>query len=183
MAITYRTCRPDEIGVFLNTVETAFFGEIRDDDAPRLARIIDHDRLFVALDDDLMGGGGGTFSFSLTVPGGEAPAGGITMVGVLPSHRRRGILTELMRRQLEDCHRRGEPLAILLASEGPIYQRFGYGLASYWCHIDIERERAIFKNDPGPSGRTRLVERDEALKVLPAVYDRVRAVSPGMFRR
>lgn len=183
MAIDYRTCRADEIGDFLKAVETAFFFDAREEDAQRVARVIDHNRLFVACDDDLIVGGGGTFTFSLTVPGGELPAGGITMVGVLPSHRRRGILTEIMRMQLEDCRARGEPLAVLLASEGPIYQRFGFGLASYWCHLDIERDRARFKNDPGPVGRTRLVDRDEALKILPEVYDRVRAASPGMFRR
>lgn len=183
MTVTIRTCRPDEVGDFLTTIETAFFEEIREGDVQRLARTISHDRLHVSLDGEAMVGGAGAYSFSLTVPGGELPAGGVTLVGVLPSHRRRGVLTELMRVQLQDCRARGEPIAVLLASEGPIYQRFGYGLATMWCWIDIERERAVFKNDPGPVGRTRLLDRDETLKVLPDVYDQVRAVTPGMFRR
>lgn len=183
MALDIRTCKPDEIGDFLQTVETAFSWQVREDDATRAGRIIDPERLFAARDDEVMVGGGGTYSFTLTVPGGELPAGGVTMVGVLPSHRRRGILTQIMALQLEDCRARGEPLAILLASESPIYQRFGYGLASQWASIDIERDRTAFKNDPGPVGRTRLVERDEALKLLPDVYDRVRVETPGMFTR
>ena len=54
----------------------------------------------------------------------------MTVVGVLPTHRRRGVLTEMMRTQLEDVRERGEPIAALWASEEVIYRRFGYGFAS-----------------------------------------------------
>ena len=63
--------------------------------------MLPHDRWFAAYDDDRPVGTTTSFPFRLTVPGGELAAGGVTWVGVLPSHRRRGILRELMQRQLD----------------------------------------------------------------------------------
>src|SRR6266700_6342476 len=86
-------------------------------------------------------GTAGSYAFRLTVPGGELPAAGVTWVGVVPSHRRRGILTEFMRRQLEDTRDRGEPLAVLFASESAIYGRFGYGIAAPTVSLRAEKAR------------------------------------------
>ena len=89
------------------------------------------DRVFAAWDDGEPGRHHGVHRRSSSrFPAGSRLAAGITWVGVLPSHRRRGVLTELMRQQLDDVHERGEPLAILWASEPPIYGRFGYGIAA-----------------------------------------------------
>ena len=82
----------------------------------------------------------GIFSYEMTVPGGALPCAGVTRVSVLSTHRRRGLLTGMMRRQLDDMHQRGEPLAALYASEAPIYGRFGYGLATYQAAVEIDRE-------------------------------------------
>ena len=82
--------------------------------------------------------------FDLTVPGGELPTAGVTVVGVLPTHRRRGVLRSLMRAQLDDAHERGEPLAALWASEESIYGRFGYGLASFCGEITLAHEYTSF---------------------------------------
>jgi predicted acetyltransferase len=104
-------------------------------------------------------------------------------VGVLPTHRRRGVLTALMRRQLADAHERGEPLAMLYASEGGIYSRFGYGLASLAGDIDLPKEHALLREDE-PLGQARLLESDEeTLEVLPGIYDRVQSETVGMFTR
>ena len=86
--------------------------------------------MHAAFDGDRIVGGAGAFPFELTIPGGTVPCGGVTVVGVLPTHRRRGVLTAMMRAQLEDIRDRGEPIAALWASEEVIYRRFGYGLAS-----------------------------------------------------
>ncbi len=94
-------------------------------------------RLHVAVDGERIVGGAGAFELDLTIPGGRVRTAGVTVVGVLPTHRRRGILRELMRVQLEDVHARGEPLAVLWASEGGIYGRFGYGLASICGDMEI----------------------------------------------
>ena len=92
--------------------------------------LIRTERAHAAFDGDELVATAAAYDFTLTVPGGEASAAGVTMVGVLPSHRRRGVMTRLMREQLDDVRRRGEPLAILFASEPAIYGRFGYGLAA-----------------------------------------------------
>ena len=104
----------------------------------------------------------------MTVPGGVAPCAGITYVGVMPSHRRRGVLTELMREQLDDLHERGEPLAALWASEPVIYGRFGYGIAAPSAAMEAEHAGFAFRDDPGPSGTARLLTKDEARTALPA---------------
>src|SRR5205807_3879788 len=88
-----------------------------------------------------------------------------------------------MRRQIEDVHERGEPLAILWASEAAIYGRFGYGLAAPALFLDAERGRFRLRDDPGPAGAVRLVERDEAARLFPRVYESIRPATPGTLSR
>jgi len=123
------------------------------------------------------------FSFRLTVPGGETPAAGVTMVGVLPSHRRRGILTALMRLQLDDVRARGEPLAFLSTSEGGIYGRFGFGVATRNGRISIERDRAALGVAPPVDASARLVSHEDALELIAPIYERARAARPGLYAR
>jgi predicted acetyltransferase len=152
----------------------------------RLQQWIDQltlDRMHAAFSDGAIVGGAGAFTFDMTVPGGDVPTGGVTVVGVYPTHRRRGVLRGLMRAQLDDIHERGEPMAALWASEETIYGRFGYGLASWCGEISLAHEYTAFAAPAEPSGTIRLVEPDEALKKLPAVYERVRLQWPGMFSR
>ena len=89
----------------------------------------------------------GVFPFGLTVPGGALPCAGVTVVGVLPSHRRRGLLRRMMDAQLRDVRERGEPIAALWASEETIYGRFGYGLASLSHNIDAERHAVAIRSE------------------------------------
>ncbi len=110
----------------------------------------------------------------MTIPGGVAPCAGITYVGVMPTHRRRGVLTRAHARQLDDLHRRGEPLAALWASEPVIYGRFGYGIASPAASMEAEHAGFAFRDDPGPSGTVRLLTKDEARKLFPPIYERAR---------
>jgi predicted acetyltransferase len=161
-----------------------YFGHSPDDGtAERLARLLPADRMHVAREDGAIVAGASAFAFDLTVPGGTLPAGGVTVVGVLPTHRRRGILTQLMRAQLEDLHERGEPLACLWASEGGIYERFGYGMAALCGEIDLKRAHARFRREPAHGGSFRLLGAEEALEAIPPVYARVAAETPGMFAR
>src|SRR6188472_688379 len=113
----------------------------------------------------------------------HAALDGVTVVGVLPTHRRRGVLRSLMLEQLADVHRRGEPIAALWASEEPIYTRFGYGLASLAGEVALTRTYAGLR-DPSPGrGTVRLLSVEEARERLPAVYERVRRETPGMYAR
>jgi GNAT superfamily N-acetyltransferase len=112
-------------------------------------------------------------------PGGSSD-GYVTAVGVKPTHRRRGIATRLMRRQLDQAHERGELVDVLYASEGGIYGRFGYGLASFALAFDMESSRSGFVASYEPSGTVRLVELADAVEDVLAVHAEVRPSRPGM---
>lgn len=119
----------------------------------------------------------------LTVPGGVLPAAHVTMVGVAPTHRRRGLLTRMMHRQLREVHDAGrEPLAVLWASEGGIYQRFGYGLAAQKLDWEIENRELGFPPVPA-GGQLREVDPVASWKELASAYERVRASRPGWSSR
>jgi predicted acetyltransferase len=124
----------------------------------------------------------GAYTRDLTVPGGIVPAAHVTWVGVRPTHRRRGLLTRMMRRQLADVRALGEPVAVLWASEGTIYQRFGYGLAASRLVLETDREVRLLRPAEG-EGRLRSVRLAEAADILSKVYDRVRADRVGWSSR
>jgi predicted acetyltransferase len=107
---------------------------------------------------------------------------GVTAVGVRSTHRRKGVLTSMMRAQLDDVRERGEPIAGLYASESIIYGRFGYGLASLQVGIEIETAHSAFR-DPLPDGRLDIVDKEAAAKVLPGIHDRARRQQPGDINR
>ena len=88
-----------------------------------------------------------------------------------------------MLRQLEDVRSRGEPLAILYASESSIYGRFGYGVAVQQMSIDAERSAFALRDDPGPRGSVRLVTQDEAAELFPPLHERRRLERPGFISR
>jgi predicted acetyltransferase len=133
--------------------------------------------------------GSGAFSFRAVVPGGEqVPAAGVTMVGVLGTHRRRGVLTAMMRRLLDDARERDEPLAVLTASEPAIYGRFGFGVASRKMRVTIPRHRVRIDAPSGsaahaPVPRLRMAEPAEAAPACEALYGRVGPARPGWLSR
>jgi predicted acetyltransferase len=129
-------------------------------------------------------GFGAAYSFGLTVPGGgTAPVSGITAVGVDPGERRRGILRRILGWLLDDARKRGEPIAVLWASEGAIYQRFGFGMATVQGSITLERARGAFLRSVDPVGRVRLIGFEEAMAVVPPLYDTARSVTTGALSR
>jgi predicted acetyltransferase len=183
MSIAVRTCTPEDYTGGLAPIWHYFGRLVSEEDAERMARVLPPERVHAAFDDGVAVGGAGAYLFDLTVPGGSVPTAGVVAVGVMPTHRRRGILSELMRRQLEDTHERGEPLALLYASEGSIYRRYGYGVASISGDIAIPTAHASLYDAGDPAGRARMVSQDEALEAFPVVYDRAREETPGMFTR
>jgi predicted acetyltransferase len=184
LTIDVKVCAPDEVGRALDPIWHYFGRRAGAEEVERLGSILPAERVHAALEDGQIVGGAGAYWFETTVPGGgKVPTAGVMAVGVLPSHRRRGVLTKLMRRQLADAHERGEPLAMLFASEGAIYPRFGYGLASLAGDIDLPKEHALLREDE-PLGQARLLDdEEEALEVLPGIYDRIQAETVGMFTR
>jgi predicted acetyltransferase len=108
---------------------------------------------------------------------------GVTAVGVHPTHRRQGLLTAMMTRQLADLRQQGHAVAILMAAESVIYGRFGYGLAQSLQAVAITTSRSVFRRPVGAPGRIRLAEPDDAAKVIPGVHDRARRLRPGELTR
>src|SRR5215210_7487281 len=151
--------------------------------AERFLKNLPRDRMLVARENGTVAGGAGAFTFDLSIPGGSVATAGVTVVGVYPTHRRRGVLREMMRRQLDDVHERGEPLAALWASEETIYTRFGYGMASLQGEMELPRAYSAFALPYERATTVRFVEPSEALELMPPVWDRVREQRPGIFAR
>jgi predicted acetyltransferase len=154
-----------------------------DDDLDRWLSWVGLERMHAAFEDGEVVGGAGAFTFDLTVPGGSLPCAGVTVVGVYPTHRRRGVLRAMMRAQLDDAHARGEPIAALWASEETIYGRFGYGIASWTGKVTIEGDRAAFGRPLDRLGSVRFVTEEEAASLFPPVWEALRAQRPGVFSR
>jgi predicted acetyltransferase len=182
-----RPVSSEEFDAFYTVDMHAFHGSpLTEDERQRVLSRLEFDRSLGAFDGTTPVGTAAAYSFQLTVPGGDGlPAAGVTWVSVLPSHRRRGVLTSLMRRQLADVRDRGEPLAVLWASETTIYSRYGYGRALWHADLTLRRgEGALAKAAPTDGGlRLRLVEPDAAMPELAKVYDAVLASRPGFIAR
>ena len=142
------------------------------------------DRSVVAFDGDQLVGQSMSYSHSMSVPGGAIlPCGGLSWVAVRPTHRRRGIMREMVTRQLADYRERGEPLAALFALEAPIYGRFGWGVASWNEDLEIDSTRSEFQDGIGVEGDVRFVDYDDAVEEFAPVYQQAMLQTPGMFAR
>ena len=112
------------------------------------------------------------YPFKVRLNGRGAPADGVTAVGTNPGYRRRGLLRRLMGDLLVRARENGQPVSILWASLGAIYQRFGYGLASAQVEYDFDPRFADFQFGAPASGFTRMAEKDEAVPVISDLYRR-----------
>lgn len=121
--------------------------------------------------------------FDLTLPGGGiVPVAGVTAVSTASTHRRQGVVTQLMQRQLHEADERGETAAILIASEGRIYGRFGYGAATHVADITVHTQD-VRMPAPNTGGRVRIVDGETADKVFPSVHDKARRARAGSINR
>jgi predicted acetyltransferase len=182
-----RPIEEDEFDSFVMVDEHAFHSSpLSEGDRRIVLDRFEFDRTLAAFDGAIPVGVTMCYSFQLSVPGQQVlPAAGVTFVAVLPTHRRRGVLNSLMRRQLADVRDRGEPLAILWASESAIYSRYGYGRASWYLSFTLQRgEGTLARSAPSDDGlRLRLAEPEAALPELAKVYDTVLPTRPGFYGR
>ncbi|MFH9865202.1 GNAT family N-acetyltransferase [Streptomyces lydicus] len=194
-----RPTTDQDLDVFVDTLHAAFglFPEIpTESGSGGWWSAIEMDRnLFAMTADGRPVGTAGAYSFELTLPGEVlVPAAGVSFVGVLPSHRRQGVLSAMMRHQLAELRARGEFLSVLMASEFPIYGRFGYGPATYTQRLTVPRHRAAFalpraRGTAGApatgsdTGSVELLRRAECGEILEEVYDRYRRAQPGALSR
>jgi predicted acetyltransferase len=192
-----RLIEPDELQATMDLTALAFAVGPRATESYRrqAGLVIEPDRLFVVDDGDVLAGTAASFSMAVALPGGGTlPLAGVAGVGVSPVYRRRGILRTLMEAVHDQAIDRGEPIAGLTASEGTIYRRFGYGVATRFQSLSIDRpgpaeveSLAAGGADPAAAGggasRIRLLSDAEARPVLPAVWDRYWRHVPGEVAR
>jgi predicted acetyltransferase len=186
LATGLRVLHPDDWDKWYANLIRAFGGaEEADEERELWNSLTEFDRSLGVWDGDACVGTAGAFSFRLTVPGGESvPAAGITGVSVAATHRRRGVLRTMMRRQLDDIRSWGEPLAVLTASEPAIYGRFGYGAAAFELNAEIDTSRTRLSVPPGTDDvRVRYAAPADVLDACEAVYARLVPGRPGMLAR
>ncbi|HEX9644603.1 MAG TPA: GNAT family N-acetyltransferase [Acidimicrobiia bacterium] len=136
----------------------------------------------VAFDDGRIVGTLATYSQQVSTPGASAPMAGTSMVTVLPTHRRRGVLRSMMTAHLVEAREHGDAVAGLWASESSIYGRFGYGVAAWRQETELATSAAAFVDGDLP-GDVAFVDAAVAYDVIAPVYERVRGERPGMLER
>ncbi|MFP5377425.1 MAG: GNAT family N-acetyltransferase [Acidimicrobiia bacterium] len=186
MGVELRAVTGEELDELARVDHAAFASVPADPD--RIAdvhKVVELDRTRAVFEGGRMVAASAAFSFELTLPGlATVPVAAVSLVGVLPTHRRRGHLTRMMGALLDDAAGRGEAVAVLLASESLIYGRFGYGVASSHAAVEIDtRHAALRPSTPADAGRVVLLGTEEAAKVLPPVLDAARRSQPGDLRR
>ena len=178
MDFDIRYARADEFAAVAD-LDGASFGFCYSAEGLEDARLdVEVDTILVAVDGERIVGASAEVPFTMTLPGGEIGATGLTWVSVELTYRRRGILRTLLENQLRDFADRGVAVAILGASEGGIYGRYGFGVATHGRTTSIDRQATRLLDPPVEHGVVRMGT-DEARDVLPGIYDRRRRVVPG----
>lgn len=182
MTVSVRAYREDDWARFRWLDELAFGYTSPDDDSPD-TRILDHDRSLIAELDGEPVGIASAYGFGLSVPGGAlVPTAGTTWVGVVPTHRRRGVLRAMMLRHLRDSVDRGDVLAALWATGPGIYGRFGYGVAARALRLSVTADH-LARAPHDPALRVTLARPGDVRDDMESVYDRAAAVRPGATAR
>jgi predicted acetyltransferase len=172
-----------EFDEFSRAAMSAFHREYTDADRERYERIDEPERSLAWFDDGRIVATTMAFTRQITVPGAEVPCAGVTAVAVVPTHRRRGLLSAMMRRQLDDLRDRGEAVAALWSSEGEIYGRFGYGIGTSQVRLAARRPAAGLAGAPVAGDPLRVGAAAEHIDAMREVHDRVRVRRPGMLAR
>ncbi len=179
--IEIRPIVPDELATYMSTIRRVFGGPApTEEEIDRTRRRLEFGRTLAAFEGTALVATSSIESLELAVPGALLRAAGVTRVTVQPTHRRRGLMTAIMRRHLDDVHAAGEPLAAFFASQAPIYGRFGYGPASYEAHLEIDPGDSAFVRPFEHGGRITLVDCERALELFPPIWDQARRGQAGM---
>jgi predicted acetyltransferase len=159
---------------FARAVSRHFFEDEPDDELRLWLPVLEDTRSFVATDGDRVVGNWGAFQVDLSVPGGTLlPCSGVTAVGVSQTHRRRGLLRNLMTVGLDDAVERGQPVAALYASESAIYPRFGFGVTAPTLGYRIDSTDLRFRDPVDPALVVDL-DADDTVAEVQVVYELVR---------
>jgi predicted acetyltransferase len=177
-----RTIEASEIDSWVRCMGVGFLYTVPDGYGQYFLGDIDLDRTWGAFDGDRVVGTLRSFPTPFTTPGpAEVEVAALTNVTVAPTHRRRGLLSAMITSDLRASADRGEPVGILIASEYPIYGRFGYGAAIEAASYSVDLATARFR---GPGiGSVELVDLVTMRTEAPGIYERFRARQPGSIGR
>jgi predicted acetyltransferase len=182
-SITFRPVTDAEYPDFALAFIEGFANDMPDDDfADLIKSTLPPERTLAAFEGDEIVGTFGGYDLDLTVPGGHIPMEGTTVVTVSPTHRRMGLMNEMMRLHLDNAVTNGYPVAGLWASSSNIYGRYGYGIATYSETVTMLGRDIEFR-DGVEIDRVRRITIATAYGELPAIFDRVVLETPGMFAR
>jgi predicted acetyltransferase len=169
---------------FLRAVTTGFGATSPPEDDEYPVHLLRGERCLIVRDGETIVATAGAVPFRITVPGGARVAmAGVSTVTVHPTHRRRGLLRRMMDEQLDDVARRREPLAALTASEASIYERFGYGTATFTTRWELPSEYATARPPAHDAGAVHLVEGKAAAAAAHDVYERIATARVGELER
>ncbi|MGH8959232.1 MAG: GNAT family N-acetyltransferase [Acidimicrobiia bacterium] len=183
MTFEIRPAAPQEAASFRRVMGHAFGFDPNEKTIDRFNSLWEPERSRNAYEGETMVATLGAFSLQLTVPGAVLPAGGTSMVAVLPSHRRQGLLRRMMLAHLNDVAEHEEPIAALWASESSIYGRFGFGTASSAVDITAPTAHRRFHRLAPEPASVELITSNQARILLPAIQDKIRPIWPGMYAR
>jgi predicted acetyltransferase len=140
------------------------------------------ERSLAAWRDGEIVGTAGVHTRRMAVPGAVLPVGHVTAVSVAPTARRQGLMSRMMRRLFDDMRAAGEPVAALWASEGRLYQRFGYGLGALRVGLNAKTREAPLLA-PAPTDRLREAAVSKVRELLEKLYDEAYQSRPGWSQR
>ena len=185
MDLETRPVTRDELYAYIRSTRRVF-GDPMDEDSIRLeASIVERakSRTLAAYDRGDIVGTLTCHYFDMNVPRGRLALAGVSDVTTRATHRRRGVMSRLMGRALNDAKEEGQPLAALWASESNIYGRFGFGMAMLQENWTIERKDTAFTLEDDSRGEIRFVEPRESARAFAEAYDRLCRLRPGMIDR
>jgi predicted acetyltransferase len=173
MSIDIRATRPHEYRAAAGAMAVALMNPPPNDEQwDRSRPSWDEMPSYSAWDGERCVGHAGHFLVDTVVPGGaRLPTGAVSRVGVLPSHRRRGIATGLMRALIGDAVDRGLALMSLRASEATIYERYGFGLAGDSADVELIPDRARPIRGAAP-GSVRILDPAQIVATVEPIYER-----------
>lgn len=183
MGYDIRYAREDEFESVAE-LDGANFGFHYSDQELADARLdVDPARIRIAAEGDEIVGISAELPFAMTMPGGaDVPVTGLSWVSVEVTHRRKGVLRAMVEQQARDRAAAGDAALILAASEGGIYGRYDFGVASSVRHVVVRRRRARIAT-PVDTSQVRRLTTAEARGVLPALHERWRHITPGALGR
>ena len=180
-----RVISDEEVPAFRECMMHAFGDDTGDNDPDgdrRFRALISPGNAWAMFDGAQVVGCAGMYDLSIGMPGGGSlGCAGLTMVGVRATHRRRGILSQMMERYLAKAREHGHAIAGLWASEARIYGRYGFSIAAYDDVTEIQRAHDL--TIAGGGDELQWIDEGRAREVFPDIYARATANRPGVLRR